>query len=134
MLLTITLLQVAAEVAAPLSQAKKITMVSSGTGEVGAAKLTGEVLSIVATVPELVRKMTGVDIAKVTASAAILPPRVPAPSPAPSPNPAPGHNHTPAHTSHATSHSTHGTPPPVSLRMLSSISGKEREAAPRSRN
>lgn len=56
--------KVAAEVAAPLSQAKKITMVSSGTGEVGAAKLTGEVLSIVATVPELVRKMTGVDIAK----------------------------------------------------------------------
>ncbi|KAI8430726.1 hypothetical protein MSG28_000910 [Choristoneura fumiferana] len=38
---------VAAEVAAPLSQARKVTMVSCGGGEVGAAKLTGEVLSIV---------------------------------------------------------------------------------------
>jgi len=56
--------KVAAEVAAPLSQAKKISMVSSGSGDIGAAKLTGEVLSIVSTVPELVRKMTGVDIAK----------------------------------------------------------------------
>lgn len=57
--------QVAAEVAAPLSQAKKITMVSSGTGEVGAAKLTGEVLQIVNKVPELVKSITGVDISRV---------------------------------------------------------------------
>lgn len=57
--------QVAAEVAAPLSQAKKITMVSSGSGEVGAAKLTGEVLAIVNKVPELVKSITGVDITRV---------------------------------------------------------------------
>lgn len=57
--------QVAAEVAAPLSQAKKITMVSSGQGEIGAAKLTGEVLSIVSRVPEVVKNLTGVDIIKV---------------------------------------------------------------------
>lgn len=57
----------AAEVAAPLSQAKKITMISTGNGEVGASKLTGEVLDIVNKVPELVRAMTGVDIAKVSA-------------------------------------------------------------------
>lgn len=56
--------KVAAEVAAPLSQAKKITMVSSGHGEIGAAKLTSEVLSIVAKVPDLVKTMTGVDIVK----------------------------------------------------------------------
>ncbi|KAK5642764.1 hypothetical protein RI129_008931 [Pyrocoelia pectoralis] len=56
--------KVAAEVAAPLSQAKKITMVSSGHGEIGAAKLTSEVLSIVTKVPELVKTMTGVDIVK----------------------------------------------------------------------
>ncbi|KAL5286751.1 FLOT1 family protein [Megaselia abdita] len=60
-----TLPKVAAEVAAPLSQAKKITMVSSGTGEVGASKLTGEVLDIVNKVPELVKNITGVDIARV---------------------------------------------------------------------
>ncbi|XP_014221338.1 flotillin-1 isoform X1 [Trichogramma pretiosum] len=59
-----TLPRVAAEVAAPLSQAKKITMVSSGNGAIGAEKLTEEVLSIVARVPELVKTMTGVDVAK----------------------------------------------------------------------
>lgn len=58
--------QVAAEVAAPLSQAKKITMVSTGGGEIGAAKLTGEVLDIVNKVPEMVKNMTGVDIARVS--------------------------------------------------------------------
>ncbi|KAK7788426.1 hypothetical protein R5R35_013829 [Gryllus longicercus] len=59
-----TLPKVAAEVAAPLSQTKKITMVSSGQGEVGAAKLTSEVLSIVSKVPEVVKNLTGVDIVK----------------------------------------------------------------------
>ncbi|XP_071444712.1 flotillin-1 isoform X2 [Hetaerina americana] len=59
-----TLPKVAAEVAAPLSQAKKVTMVSSGNGPVGAAKLTGEVLDIVSRVPEVVRNLTGVDIIK----------------------------------------------------------------------
>uniref|UniRef100_A0A182K2I2 Band 7 domain-containing protein n=1 Tax=Anopheles christyi TaxID=43041 RepID=A0A182K2I2_9DIPT len=60
-----TLPKVAAEVAAPLSQAKKITMVSSGNGEVGAVKLTGEVLQIVNKIPELVKSITGVDISRV---------------------------------------------------------------------
>nr|XP_012228258.1 PREDICTED: flotillin-1 isoform X1 [Linepithema humile] len=59
-----TLPKVAAEVAAPLSQAKKITMVSSGNGTIGADKLTEEVFSIVQRVPELVKSLTGVDIAK----------------------------------------------------------------------
>ncbi|ALC41143.1 Flo-1, partial [Drosophila busckii] len=60
-----TLPKVAAEVAAPLSQARKITMVSSGQGDIGAAKLTGEILQIVNKVPELVKNITGVDIARV---------------------------------------------------------------------
>ncbi|KAF9804810.1 hypothetical protein SFRURICE_007713 [Spodoptera frugiperda] len=59
-----TLPKVAAEVAAPLSQARKVTMVSCGGGEVGAAKLTGEVLNIVQCIPELVKGVTGVDISK----------------------------------------------------------------------
>ncbi|RVE48395.1 hypothetical protein evm_006956 [Chilo suppressalis] len=59
-----TLPKVAAEVAAPLSQARKVTMVSCGGGEVGAAKLTGEVLSIVQCIPDLVKGVTGVDISK----------------------------------------------------------------------
>ena len=57
--------QVAAEVAAPLSQTKKITMVSNGDGEIGAARLTGEVLDIMVKVPDMVNKMTGVDITNV---------------------------------------------------------------------
>ena len=60
--------QMAAEIAAPLSQAKKVTMVASGDGEVGAAKLTGEVLTIMAKVPELVKSLTGVDMGKVCLS------------------------------------------------------------------
>lgn len=40
-------------------------MVSSGNSEVGAAKLTGEIMSIVSRVPEVVKSMTGVDIVKV---------------------------------------------------------------------
>ncbi len=58
-------LQIAAEVAAPLSQAKKVTMVSTGKGDVGASKLTGEVLDVVEKMPLLVQNLTGVDISKV---------------------------------------------------------------------
>merc|ERR1712095_250598 len=57
-----TLPKVAAEVAAPLSQTKKITMVSNGDGEIGAARITGEVLDIMVKVPTMVNKMTGVDV------------------------------------------------------------------------
>ena len=37
-------------------------MVADGSGEIGAAKLTGEVLQIMQSVPQLVKTMTGVDI------------------------------------------------------------------------
>ncbi|KAL0270866.1 UNVERIFIED_CONTAM: hypothetical protein PYX00_008139 [Menopon gallinae] len=56
--------KISAEIAAPLSQAKKITMVSSGSGEVGAMKLTNEIMTIVTRVPDLVKSLTGIDIAK----------------------------------------------------------------------
>ncbi|XP_037075342.1 flotillin-1-like [Pollicipes pollicipes] len=56
--------KIAAEVAAPLTQTKKITMVAGGSGEVGVAKLTREVLSVVGEVPTMVSNMTGVDIRK----------------------------------------------------------------------
>merc|ERR1719182_1229630 len=52
-----TLPKVAAEVAAPLSQAKKITMVSDGSGEVGAARITSEVLEVMVKVPDMVNRM-----------------------------------------------------------------------------
>ena len=41
---------------------KKITMVSTGDGPTGANRLTNEVLDIMASLPETVHKMTGVDV------------------------------------------------------------------------
>merc|ERR1712215_182562 len=60
--------QVDSEVSAPISQTKKITMVSTGSGPIGASKLTGEVLQIMASLPETVKTMTGVDISQKLAS------------------------------------------------------------------
>ena len=56
--------EVAAEVAAPLTKTKKITMISDSSSELGASKLTTEVLNIMDKIPETVSKMTGVDIAQ----------------------------------------------------------------------
>merc|ERR1711956_186083 len=56
--------KVASEIAEPLSKAKKITMISDGSGDIGAAKLTGEILAIMGSIPETVTKMIGVNIAK----------------------------------------------------------------------
>ena len=51
--------------AAPLSQCKKIVMVSNGKCELGASKITGEILEIVANLPKSVEALTGIDISKV---------------------------------------------------------------------
>jgi len=61
----ILLFQIAAEVAAPLAQCKKIVMVSNGKGDLGASKITGEILGIVANLPKSVEALTGIDISKV---------------------------------------------------------------------
>ncbi|KAK7094896.1 flotillin-1-like isoform X3 [Littorina saxatilis] len=59
-----TLPKVAAEIAQPLSNAKKITMVSSGKGDIGASKLTNEVMSIMEKLPSVVENLTGINISK----------------------------------------------------------------------
>lgn len=56
----------AEEISKPLCEARKVTMVSSGEGEVGAAKLSGEVLDIMTRLPDAVEKLTGVSISLVT--------------------------------------------------------------------
>ncbi|XP_042166331.1 flotillin-1 isoform X2 [Oncorhynchus tshawytscha] len=56
---------IAEEISRPLSMAQKVTMVSSGGGEVGAAKLTGEVLDIMTRLPAAVEKLTGINISQV---------------------------------------------------------------------
>uniref|UniRef100_A0A8C5W5R6 Flotillin n=1 Tax=Microcebus murinus TaxID=30608 RepID=A0A8C5W5R6_MICMU len=58
-------LQVAEEISGPLTSANKITLVSSGGGAVGAAKVTGEVLDILSHLPESVERLTGVSISQV---------------------------------------------------------------------
>lgn len=47
-------------------------MVSNGSGEVGALKLTNEIMTIVTRVPDIVKSLTGIDIAKVTLFRIIL--------------------------------------------------------------
>lgn len=59
-------LQVAAEISAPLAQTKSLKMVSIGKGDVGASKLTGEVLDVMERLPKTVQGLTGVDITKVS--------------------------------------------------------------------
>jgi flotillin len=54
--------KVAHQVAAPLSKVNKIKMVSDGQSEIGASKLTGEILDIMNMIPKSVQQMTGVEI------------------------------------------------------------------------
>ncbi|KAL7986335.1 hypothetical protein Chor_011501 [Crotalus horridus] len=56
--------EIAEEISKPLGSVSKITMVSSGSGDVGAAKMTGEVLEIMNKLPETVEKLTGVSISQ----------------------------------------------------------------------
>ncbi|ETE62209.1 Flotillin-1, partial [Ophiophagus hannah] len=49
-----------------LEKLPEITMVSSGNGDVGAAKMTGEVLEIMNKLPDTVEKLTGVSISQVS--------------------------------------------------------------------
>lgn len=58
--------QIAEEISKPLSSAQKVTMVSNGGSEVGAAKLTGEVLDIMTRLPQTVERLTGVSISQVS--------------------------------------------------------------------
>lgn len=55
---------IAEEISKPLCAAHKVTMVSSGGSEVGAAKLAGEVLDIMSRLPITVEKLTGVSISQ----------------------------------------------------------------------
>jgi len=54
-----TLPKIAEEIADPLAQSGKITMVCTGNGEIGASRLTGEILDVVARLPKVVESMTG---------------------------------------------------------------------------
>eukprot|EP00123_Amoebidium_parasiticum_P010208 comp19954_c0_seq1/m.24307 comp19954_c0_seq1/g.24307 ORF comp19954_c0_seq1/g.24307 comp19954_c0_seq1/m.24307 type:complete len:433 (-) comp19954_c0_seq1:897-2195(-) len=54
--------KVTAEVAAPLSRMDKLVMISADEEDVGAARVTGEVIEIITQLPPLVEKLTGLNI------------------------------------------------------------------------
>ncbi|KAI1305372.1 Flotillin-1 [Halotydeus destructor] len=54
-----TLPKIAAEVSAPLAQCNKITMIAQGDSEIGASRLTGEMMDIVTKVQQVVSQMAG---------------------------------------------------------------------------
>ncbi|XP_069602563.1 flotillin-1 isoform X1 [Ranitomeya imitator] len=54
--------EVVEEISKPLTKVKKIKLVSSGGSEVGAGKITGEVLDILNRLPDTVEKLTGISI------------------------------------------------------------------------
>lgn len=56
--------KVAAEIAAPIKNVKHINMVSSGDGQIGAGRIAKEVMTIMEALPQVVEKLTGVDISK----------------------------------------------------------------------
>jgi len=60
--------EIISEITKPLMQTNSINLVSSGTSNLGASKLTNEVLSILNTLPKTVHSMTGVDISKTESS------------------------------------------------------------------
>ena len=61
-----TIPQVLGEITRPLSwgQLSKITMISDDKGDVGASKLTDEVIKIMKQMPNLVKSLTGVDMSE----------------------------------------------------------------------
>jgi flotillin len=56
--------EIARAVAEPLAKIDHITMVNTGGGEAGVARLTGEVAKVIAQVPPVVESLTGVDIGR----------------------------------------------------------------------
>ncbi|CDS36660.1 flotillin 1 [Echinococcus multilocularis] len=57
-----TLPRVAAEVSSPLANCNKVTMVSTGDGEVGIAKLSNEIIRLIESLPQLITSLTGQDM------------------------------------------------------------------------
>jgi len=51
------------EITTPMMSCKNVTLVSSNGSDIGAHKLTGEVMNILNMLPETVHNLTGVDIA-----------------------------------------------------------------------
>ncbi|VDM20276.1 unnamed protein product [Hydatigera taeniaeformis] len=57
-----TLPRVAAEISSPLANCNKVTMVATGDGEVGVAKLSNEIIRLIESLPQLINSLTGQDM------------------------------------------------------------------------
>ncbi|VDP82862.1 unnamed protein product [Schistosoma mattheei] len=56
--------KIAAEISSPLTKCDKVTMICTGEGDIGVSKLTGELFTIMNSLPNLIHTMTGLDIYK----------------------------------------------------------------------
>ncbi|KAL3313688.1 Flotillin-like protein 1 [Cichlidogyrus casuarinus] len=54
--------RIAGEITGPLDNCKKVTVVSNGDGELGVAKLTGEILQVMSSLPKVIESMTGTKV------------------------------------------------------------------------
>lgn len=54
--------KIASECAAPLQNCQKIKLVASGNGDIGASRLTGEIVDIMSKLPDIIEKNTGVSL------------------------------------------------------------------------
>lgn len=56
--------QITKNIAEPLSRIEKITLVGSSDGKLGTSKITGQVADIASQIPEVIKSLTGIDLAK----------------------------------------------------------------------
>ena len=54
--------QIAAEIVAPLRNTNKITLISSGDGQIGVQRVVSEVVGIMNTIPDGVCNITGINL------------------------------------------------------------------------
>ncbi|NWX18603.1 FLOT1 protein, partial [Aegotheles bennettii] len=60
--------QVAEAVAQPLMGTRRVTLVAAGPGDIGVARLPGEVLDVVTRLPAAIEALTGVSVTQVGTS------------------------------------------------------------------
>ena len=57
-----TMPRIAAEIAGPIESMQKMTLISSGDGQVGFRRITNEVMHVMNECPNSVNQMTGIDL------------------------------------------------------------------------
>ena len=54
--------RIAAEIAGPIENMNKMTIISSGDGQIGFSRITSEVMHVMNECPSSVKQMTGIDL------------------------------------------------------------------------